>query len=161
GGNGDLDSDADPASGRTTPFTLMAGQSDQSRDVGAVPDGDVTFTGFVSQSGPTTVNHKFTVTTPALVTARLTWENQAANLNMFLKNPSGQQVASAASATAVPEVLSNSANSVGTWTLSVTAKTGASFYAVDVSFDTSQAVVPATYQQTIGGSARASVYPSG
>ena len=38
GGNPDLDSDADPATGRTVNFAVAGGQNDQSRDAGMLPD---------------------------------------------------------------------------------------------------------------------------
>ena len=75
--------------------------------------------------------HSFTVTEVGTIKATLDWSTASANLNLFLKNPSGVLVASAATARK-PESITFDATVTGSWKINVKAKTGASSYtAVD------------------------------
>ena len=90
------------------------------------------FTGSADSAGVSWRNHTFPVDAPVTIRATLDWANAGANLNLFLYNPSGTQVAMATSTTARPEVITYAAGVSGDWRLGVKAKSGASSYTLTV-----------------------------
>lgn len=91
-----------------------------------------TFSGAVDASGTSFRAHAFTVSSPGPITATLDWDVAAANLNLGLRNPSGTWVQWASSPTAKPEVIVHDATVTGTWTLGVSARSGATDYTLTV-----------------------------
>src|SRR4051794_26021619 len=63
-----------------------------------------TFSGTVSATGTAFVSHMFNVTRAGPITVSVDWDT-AANLNVFLKDPTGAPVAQSTSKTAKPETL--------------------------------------------------------
>lgn len=90
------------------------------------------FTGAVSSSGTSFRTHAVSVPAAAVITATLDWDVATANLNLGLRDPSGAWVKWAASPTVKPEVIVHSASATGTWTLGVSAKSGAATYTLTV-----------------------------
>lgn len=126
-----------------------------------------TFTGSVSnpptESTPKTAVHSINVTAAGTISASLDWTDPAANLTLLLKNPSGQQVASAATANK-PEVLSFAATATGTYKLNVIAVQGATAYSLLVTFPGEGPPGPparASYDASYGFSGPAKLYAYG
>ena len=94
-------------------------------------NGTQTFTGSVSATGTSWIAHAFDVTAPAQISATLSWTNAAADLNMFLRDPSGTGVAQATT-TSQPETLSFNATTSGRWSIGVKARSGSSSYTLTV-----------------------------
>ena len=92
------------------------------------------FTGSVDAVGTSWRSHKVDVLEDSWMTATLDWDNPAANLNLFLKDPSGVIVAMATS-TNKPEVIQYRTATPGRWTLGVKAKTGSANYTLTVTLD--------------------------
>ena len=90
------------------------------------------FSGSVSSSGTSWRAHTFDVQAPATIEATLDWDQPSANLNMFLYDPAGTQVALANSATARPEVITYQAATSGRWKVGIKAKSGSAGYTVSV-----------------------------
>jgi outer membrane protein assembly factor BamB len=90
-----------------------------------------TFTGSVDAAGTRLRAHSFTVTEVGTISATLDWSASSADLNLFLKDPSGVIVATSASSRK-PESLTHEATTTGTWKINVKAKTGASSYTATV-----------------------------
>jgi DNA-binding beta-propeller fold protein YncE len=120
-----------------------------------------TFPGTVDAAGVSWRAHTFDVTQAGTINASLDWDEPKANLNLFLYDPSGQLVASAASATAKPETLTWPTTTTGLWKLGVKAKTGAAAYMLSVDYPGPAAVLIPAYVRTIGGPGHAEMYPSG
>src|SRR5438552_482652 len=100
-----------------------------------------TFTGTVSASGTRWRTYSFGVTAPAAVTATLQWTVTSANLDLFLKNPAGTIVATAATS-ARPESISYQATVSGTWKILVKATTGAASFKLSVGVQPSSGSAP-------------------
>lgn len=91
------------------------------------------FCGWVDAASTKWVQHSVQVTADGTITAVLDWDDPSANLNLGLRDPSGKWVQWAASLTAKPEQITYLGGTVGTWTLGVSAKSGAANYALEVS----------------------------
>src|SRR5207244_7447945 len=103
----------------------------------------------------------FSVPQAATLTITLDWTDSSANLNEFLYDPTGTQVASAATTNHKPEVITFQATTTGTWKVGVSAASGTSSYTVTV--DQSPPAVaptPPSYAATVGGAGHAEMYPS-
>jgi|GEM_PF-2271220 len=109
-----------------------------------------TLTGSVDAAGVKYVNLPFEVTRTGRISASLDWVNSSANLNLFLKDPSGTQVASSASARK-PEILQFNATVTGTWKVAVKAVSGSSSFTVDVEHSLESEPPPPT-SNTFAGS---------
>lgn len=115
--------------------------------------------GFVDSSGTAFKVVPFDVTGSGTITLSLDWATPSANLNLFLKNPSGVQVASATSTTNRPEIITVPATEPGLWKVTVKAASGASSYDLAMSYPTASTLP--SYARTIGGPGHAQIYPSG
>lgn len=165
GADDSIDSDAD-ASGKIGPFAVAAGVSDMTRDAGLVTTTSTvdTFGGTVDANGSSWRAHKFDVTQPGTITATLDWDNAAANLNLFLYNPSGTLVAMQ-TGTNKPERILYVADVAGQWKLGVKAKSGSATYTLTVEYPGSSGGGggggPATYDETFGFNGPAGLYAYG
>ena len=126
-----------------------------------------TFTGSVSNpattSSPKTAVHSIKITSAGTISASLDWTDPAANLTLLLKNPSGQQVASAATSNK-PEVLTYRATATGTYKFNVIAGSGATAYSLTATFPGEVSPPPggrATYDASFGFSGPAKLYAYG
>ena len=86
--------------------------------------------GNVNKSGKAFQLHDFSVPAPGLVSASVNWPTTSANLNVFLKDPSGTTRAQSVGSSR-PENVSFNATTKGTWTVQITAAAGASDYTVN------------------------------
>ncbi len=106
----------------------------------------------------------FTVSGSGSISLSLDWATPGANLNLFLKAPSGVQAGSATSLTARPETITVPVTEQGVWKATVKAASGASNFDLTLDYPSSSTVptstVP-TYVRTIGGPGHAQIYPSG
>lgn len=100
----------------------------------ASADQTSVFTGRVDAGGDRWEAHTFEVTDPGQITASLDWDAPAADLNLFLKDPSGTVVASALSKTGRPENVSFDATATGTWKVAAKAITGAANYTLTADY---------------------------
>lgn len=153
-----LDSEASPKTGRTSPFDVVAGSVDGSRDAGAVPTGATTFTAVVDSTGTSWRNHLLPVSEPGTLTIVLDWEDTGADLDLFLFDPAGNWVKS--STAGKPLTLTHAVATTGTWRIGVKAVSGRAAYVVDARLS-DQAIVAPSHLKTIGGPGRAEMYPSG
>lgn len=132
--------------------------------VGAPVAGATTdsYQGSLDASGTSWRAYPIDVASAGTISATLSWAPTSANLNLYLKNPSGTQVASATSTTANPETITYNATATGTYSMGVKAKSGAADYTLTVDYAGSALVRP-TYVDSIGGGAagHAEMYPSG
>ncbi len=119
-----------------------------------------TFTGSLSTSGTTWRTHAFAVGGSGTIDVVLDWDDAAANLNVGLQNPSGTWVKWASSTSTKPERISYPDGTAGTWKIGVQIKSGSAAYTATVTYPGSSTAAPA-YVQTVGGSGRAEMYPSG
>ena len=113
----------------TSAYTLNA-------SVTLAAGGGETFAGTVSATGTSSALHPVTLANPGMINASLNWTQATADLNLYLRNPSGTIVASRTSTTARPESIAYSASTAGIWTLRVVAKTGSSNYTLTTSVTT-------------------------
>ena len=92
------------------------------------------FAGAVDESGDRFDAYFIDVTDVGPIEATLAWTDTSADLNLFIKDPTNTGVANSTSNSANPEVVSfyATAADLGTWTIRVKAKTGASDYTLDV-----------------------------
>jgi len=122
-----------------------------------------TYSGHVDSSGAKYFKFTIPVVASSLIQASLDWQAPGANLSLFLKNPSGTQVAGSASNNK-PETISFLASTSGNWQLVVKAVSGSTDFTltVDQLPPGSGPIVP-QYESTIGGgtSGHAEMYPSG
>lgn len=140
----------------TSSFTATASTSASSGS-----GTDPTFTGSVDANGTKIAVDSFTVTAPAAISVNLDWDTSAANLTLFLKNPSGTVVASNTTS-AKPKTLTYQASTSGTWKINVKAASGAANFTATVQLGTATTVTKPTYLRTLGnGQGQASMYPSG
>jgi Hypothetical glycosyl hydrolase family 15 len=100
-----------------------------------------TFTGTVSATGDRWVDYPFAVTSAGKIDAVLTWGMPSADLNLFLKDPTGKIVTSDVS-TAAPAKVTYQGSVLGTWTSGVKAKSGSSPYNVTVTVGASTSPSP-------------------
>jgi len=117
-----------------------------------------TFTGSVSSSGVMFKSHTFSVSQPGTLTVTLDWDDASANLNEFLYNQAGTQVASAAGTTHKPEVITFQATTTGTWKVGVKAATGTANYTVTVDQGPLAPTTP-TYSRDLGVARTAAISP--
>jgi tripartite motif-containing protein 71 len=129
----------------------------------AIPAGAATetFSGSISASGTSWRAHTFQVTTTGHITAILDWTDPGANLNLFLYNPAGTVVASAAGGSR-PKRVDHDATTTGLWKVGIKATSGSTAYDLAVDFPGSSSVAPVHVATLGGGSAgHADMYPSG
>ena len=120
------------------------------------------YSGAVDATGANTQWFTIPITVaPTRVMISLDWTNAAANLSLYLKNPSGVQVTSAQTPGVKPQALQYNVPTGGNWKVAVRARTGASAFSFTVDQDPSRYTVLPTYVRTIGGSGTAEMYPSG
>ena len=125
------------------------------------PPDDKTFTGSLSSDGTKLAVGSFSVDSPSSVTVTLDWDNPSANLTLFLKSPSGTQVASATGA-AKPKTITYQVKTPGTWKINVKAASGAASYTATVHLDAGTDSPAPVYADTIGnGHGQSEMYPSG
>ncbi len=133
-----------------------------------------TFNGTVDSTGatgPAYHPNTFTVQSTGAITASLTWTPASGTpnvkLSMFLKDPTGTQVATVAASTTQPEQLNFStpgATVTGKWNLAVKAVGGAASYTLVVQHSPSTNPPPpgvATYSASFGYTGHAGIYPYG
>lgn len=89
---------------------------------------EVRFEGRCAEAGPSWVTHAFEAVAGEALEATLSWPQTAANLNLFLLDPSGGSVAVANGTSSNPEVVRATSAVAGSFTLGVKCKTGASTY---------------------------------
>jgi sugar lactone lactonase YvrE len=121
------------------------------------------YTGSVPANGKPSVTLMFPTNSTGDLHLTLDWDSASADLNIFLNNPSGQQVAASTSATNKPEILDFPLGTTGTWKIIVKAKTGAANFTLDAvqTVGPVSAIVKPTHLRTIGGPGHAEMYPSG
>ena len=95
----------------------------------APPEAEYVFEGSGSPTSKSFQVHSFVVSTPKHLRIELDWDNAAADLNVFLKNPAGTTVAFS-NGSSKPEVIDFDADVTGTWKVSVSFKTGAAAYKI-------------------------------
>ena len=122
-----------------------------------------TFNGTVSASGTKTKTFAFNVTQTGTITATLDWVDASANLDLFLAQPGGGDVAKAISTTAKPETITYNATATGTWKIRVRATTGSSDFTATVNYPiaASSGGGVATFYKSIGFSGPAGLYAYG
>jgi tripartite motif-containing protein 71 len=122
-----------------------------------------TFTGNVSASGTKTKTFSFNVTQTGTISASLGWTDTSANLDLFLVQPGGGDVAKATSTTANPETISYTATQTGTWKIRVRATSGSSDFTATVMYPVSAVSGNgiATFSKSIGFSGPAGLYAYG
>src|SRR6266576_4624598 len=98
----------------------------------AAQAGTKVFTGSVDAAGASWKAFLVDVTAPSAISASLDWTTTSANLNLFLYDPTGAQVAMTTSTTKRPETITYNAQQSGSWKLGVKAKTGASAFTLTV-----------------------------
>lgn len=136
-----IDSDADATTGLTASFPVTSG-STTVRDAGVAtkPNTQTTvFTNSVSASGTNWIDNRFTNSAGGVLQIQLDWDTTAANLNLFLFNPSNGQVASVTSS-AKPKSINYATSALGQWRVGVKAVTGSATYTLSVTYP----VAPAT-----------------
>lgn len=89
------------------------------------------YTGQVAASGTSWVTHQFAVSSPGVITATLSWLQASADLNLFLKAPSGQTVAFANEGNTRPKRVSFEARTPGTYQLGIKCKEGSTGYTLN------------------------------
>jgi DNA-binding beta-propeller fold protein YncE len=122
-----------------------------------------TFSGTLNASGTSFAGHKFSVADTGSIQVTLDWDQAAANLNLFLYDPSGALVASALG-TSKPETITHQAAVTGQWRVGVKAKTGSATYTATVVHSPGTAPPPATtvsFASQYGYSGPAGIYPYG
>lgn len=92
--------------------------------------GDTTtsVSGWADAGGQDWLTYPVEVTGPTLLEAVLAWSSTSADLNLGLRDPSGRWRTWAHAATASPETIVWDLDTVGTWTLAVSAKAGATSF---------------------------------
>lgn len=126
-----------------------------------------TFTGTVdndvSTSAPKTLVQPIAVGQAGTIAATLDWTDTNADLNLYLKDPSGLVVASATSKTSRPEQVTFSATMAGTYKFNVIAAAGGSAYSLAVTYPnyTGTSGALASYDNSFGFSGPAGLYAYG
>jgi outer membrane protein assembly factor BamB len=82
-----------------------------------------TFSGTLDSAGTSWRTHAVPVPQAGTITATLDWTNAAVDMNLFLRNPSGTQVAAATTGNR-PEAITYQATTTGTYSFGVKAKSG-------------------------------------
>lgn len=93
-----------------------------------------TFTGVADADGPSWRTHLVDLQVGDVITGTLTWTGDA-NLNLFLRDPSGTKADASFSLTEQPEVVTATAHLAGEWLLGVKAASGRGDYSLDVAVD--------------------------
>lgn len=125
-----------------------------------------TFNGRVdasTASAPRLVVHPFDVGETGTITATLDWTDATANLDLFLKDPAGTQVATAGTKNK-PETITFEATVTGKWKINVRAATGVSDYTATVSYPGATPPPsngPASYDTSYGFNGPAGLYAYG
>jgi DNA-binding beta-propeller fold protein YncE len=120
----------------------------------------LTFTGTVT--APKATTHPFSVAAASRVTLSLAFTNTTADLNLGVRDSTGATVAFSGSKTANPEVLVADLEVAGSYDARVFGKTGGSDYTLTVDIAPLDAGAgAATFETVIGGTSRATIYPSG
>ncbi len=114
-------------------LVLLAGCQGQVQEE-SLADTKAELAGEVSQDGDDWNAHPLIVDQPQQLHATLAWTGSA-NLNLFLRSPSGEYVASALGKEQ-PETLEHTLEELGEWTLGVKAVTGTASYQLDLSLST-------------------------
>ena len=104
----------------------------------------VTATGSVDAAGTSYLNNNVEVTGTGPASASLDWVDPAADLNIFVKDPSGALIASSLDRTAKPETVGFTASVVGTYKVGVKARVGATDYTLSFT-QSGAAPVPGRY----------------
>ncbi|HZH13188.1 MAG TPA: hypothetical protein VE057_02380 [Archangium sp.] len=94
------------------------------------------YTGRVAASGTSWVTHEFAISSPGTITATLGWTNASADLNLFLKAPSGETVAFANEGTPRPERVRFEARTPGTYQLGIKSTKGSTGYTLNATLAT-------------------------
>jgi len=89
------------------------------------------YTGRLDASGTSWVTHEFVVSSPGLLTATLDWISASADLNLFLRDPSGKTVAFSNEGTTRPERVRLEARTLGTYQLGIKSRTGSTAYTLN------------------------------
>lgn len=93
-----------------------------------------TFSGTIDSAGTNFRSHSVSVPAAGAITATLNWPTDTVNLQLFLKDPTGTQVA-LATTTNRPEVITYQATLTGAYQVNVKAKSGgATTYSLDVTY---------------------------
>lgn len=121
--------------------------------------GGADHAGTVDASGTAWRSHAEEVPEPTQLTITLDWTATDADLNLFLKDPSGSMVAMSTSGQR-PESMAYQATLTGTYRIGVKAVSGASGYAVTVDH-APVAVSAPQHVSTVGFPGSAEMYPSG
>ncbi len=108
-------------------FDYLAGAGDTTETSGA----EYTFSGTGSSDGDSWFVHKFPVEATGLLSAVLDWDDPAADVNLFLRDPSGTTVAWD-NGDAKPKELTHTVEELGTWNVAVKIKSGSATYIVTV-----------------------------
>lgn len=87
-----------------------------------------TFTGSLSSSGVNWAQKTFSVPAAGPISISVDWDNPAADINVFLYDPTNVLVASALSPSAKPESIVFNATQTGTWKVGVKARLGAASF---------------------------------
>ena len=120
----------------------------------------LTFTGTVT--APKAATHPFTIAQASRVTLTLDFTDTAADLNLGVRDSTGASVAFSGSKTANPEVLVTDLDIPGNYDARVFGKTGSSAYTLTVDISAlGVAGAPPAFDTVIGGTSRATIYPSG
>ncbi len=95
-----------------------------------------TFTGALDVGGDSWDLHQFHVTAGDTIDVVLDWDDPAADLNLFLRDPDGTGVATAFGGFTKPETISYVADVTGTWKIGIKARAGATPYSAAVAVTT-------------------------
>ena len=93
-----------------------------------------TFNGSLPAGTTVSKTYAFDVTRTGTITATLDWPTTSANLDLFLTEPSGGDVAKSVSTTNNPESITFNATATGTWKIRVKATSGSSAYTATVDY---------------------------
>ena len=141
-------------------FALSAcgpGDASDNQSTALTGNESSTFTGSLDAAQTSWVVTNVTIQRPGAVSVTLDWDNAAANLNLFFRDPSGKTVAYQNTTTAKPEKLTYAVPSAGTYSFAIKCKTGKAKYTVSVALTSTggypgQPRVGALYWGTASGS---------
>ena len=91
-----------------------------------------TFSGSLSATGVSWMSKSFAVAAPGPLSVSVDWDDPAADVNVFLYDPTNALVATALSTTAKPESIVFNATQTGTWKIGVKARVGSASFTATV-----------------------------
>lgn len=111
-----------------------ANEEDQGDAAALSGNQSQSFTGRLTNPGTSWVTHPVTFGSAGKVNVTLDWDAHAADMNVFLLDPTGKDVAYANGTVNKPEKVSYDIPAAGHWTVAIKCKTGSANYELTVAF---------------------------